>query len=654
MGTIGRLWLGGAIAGCAGGVLAVWLGASDRHRASLPPQSAISVPPFLTVSESSTVPDPSTASESSIVRAPQRDRNWPQVSPLPSDRQVWECEVVVVGGSLGGVAAAAHAMQAGAQTCTIELTPWLGGQLSSQGVSAIDESLVMRRQQNFSGSWNRFKQILSNQVVELPAAVTGLSTARVSDINGCWVGDLCFPPEAGHQAAQELLELAQPQAPHSRWLTSVAFKGAEFDAGGDRITAIYAVARTPREATYIPAGRLSQELHRWYDWNSDDEFEKTPIELRAPHNRSMVVIDATDTGEVVGWANIPHRQGSESQATTGEPHAVADNTDCTQAFTFPFVLAIAPDGGSSLARLASLQTGYAKAEHRRDFSLQGFNLLAGRSLFNYRRIVSISGSDPMTGTPALGDMTAVNWNRGNDWNLMNPPLILTPAQISTSGQHRDWLGGLNTDALRQAENHALLFAEWLMQNYTSSELPLAMLSGSESPLQTESGLSMYPYIREGRRILGRAAYGDDAFLLREQDIRLDMTGGREFTDRGVATTNYAIDIHGCRYRNWEPSGEAGSAPVNEFAVTNIQIPLEALLPQAVDNLLIGGKGIAVTHIVNAATRTHYGEWSIGGAAGAIAAHHLQTDPNTPLASLTAAERMADLRNFLVEQKLSVD
>ena len=383
-------------------------------------------------------------------------------------------------------------------------------------------------------------------------------------------------------------------------------------------------------------------------------FEKTAIELRAPQGRDLVIIDATDTGEVVGWANIPHRLGSESQATTGEPHAVADNSDCTQAFTFPFVLAIAPDRNNTLERLATLDTTYSKDEHRRDFSLSGFNLFSGRSVFNYRRIASITGSDPMTGTPGVGDMTAMNWNRGNDWNLMNPPLILTAEQVRASGQDRNWLGGLNTEALQQAESHALLFAEWLMQNYSSPETPLTMLSGEDSPLQTISGLSLYPYIREGRRILGRSAYGDDDFQMREQDIRLDMAGGREFADRSVATTNYAVDIHGCRYRNWEPSGEAGSAPANEFSVRNIQIPLEALLPQSVDNLLIGGKGIAVTHIVNAATRTHYGEWSIGGAAGAIAAYRMQTDGSAPLASLTSPEDTARLRNLLIEQELRVE
>ena len=547
-------------------------------------------------------------------------------------------------------------MQAGAQTCVIELTPWLGGQMSSQGVSAIDESLVMRQRQNFSASWNQLKQLLHNQTVDLPEAVTGVPSAEVADINSCWVGELCFPPQAGHLAAQHLLESNRQQAPDSRWRTSTAFKGAEFNAEGDRITAIYAVARTPIAENYLPEGRLSQELHRWYGWESDDVFEKTAIELRPPADRPFIIIDATDTGELVGWANLPHRLGAESQATTGEPHAVADNPDCTQAFTFPFVLAIAPDNQQSLAELAQLPTGYSKAEHRRDFSLSGFNLFSGRSLFHYRRIVSISGSDPLVGTPGLGDMTAINWNRGNDWNLMNPPLLLSSEQLKVSGQDRNWLGGLNIDALRQGENHALLFAEWLMTHHSSPNRPLTLLKGRNGPLQTASGLSMYPYIREGRRILGRPAYDDTSFMLREQDIRYDLSGGRDFAQKAVAVTNYAIDIHGCRYRNWEPSGEAGSAPVNEYVVKPIYVPLEAMIPQQVDNLLMGGKSIAVTHIVNAATRTHYGEWSIGGAAGVIAAYQIaQPKPlNTkPLTNLATPNQLAEVRHFLESQQLRV-
>ncbi len=348
----------------------------------------------------------------------------PQLSPLPTPKETWQCEVVVIGGSLGGVAAASHAMQSGAVTCLIELTPWLGGQISSQGVSALDESQEMRSEASFSQSWTNFKQLLAQQPVTLPAWTGVPPGTLASDINSCWVGMLCFPPAAGATASEQLLKAAVAKAPGSRWQTSTAFKGADFDPSGREITAIYAVRRTPRDPNYIPHGKLSSELPTWYAWDSDAEFEKTPLKLQAPPGKRLMVIDASDTNELIGWARVPYRLGSDSLATTGERNASRwDNADCTQAFTYPFAMAIRDDGGTSLKTLEQLESVYPKEEHRSDFDLQGFPVFKGRSVFNYRRIVSTQPDNPYTSTPQPGDITAMNWNRGNDWKFMDPPLI---------------------------------------------------------------------------------------------------------------------------------------------------------------------------------------------------------------------------------------
>src|SRR5262249_35924877 len=49
------------------------------------------------------------------------------------------CDVLVVGGGLGGVAAALRAARLGRRVCLVEETAWLGGQISTQGVSHLDE-----------------------------------------------------------------------------------------------------------------------------------------------------------------------------------------------------------------------------------------------------------------------------------------------------------------------------------------------------------------------------------------------------------------------------------------------------------------------------------------------------------------------------------
>lgn len=581
----------------------------------------------------------------------------PQLDPLPQAAEVWDCEVVVVGGSLGGVAAASHAMRSGVQTCLIELTPWLGGQVSAQGVSAIDESRAMRSQQNFSGSWQSFKRLIRNQPIALPGWTNMTDRQRVYETNSCWVGDLCFLPEAGAQASEQWLESASATAPGSRWAVSTAFKGAAFDPAGTMVTAVYAVKRVPKDPQYLPAGRLSQELSHWYAWSGDETFEKIPIRLQAPAGKRMIVIDATDTGEFIAWAQIPYRLGSDARSVLDEVSApTKSNPSCTQAFTFPFVMTIADDRGQSHQSLQGLETGIPKAEHRRGYDMEGFPMFHNRGMFNYRRIVSRAIGPSAISQSTPGEMTLINWNRGNDWNIMDDPLVMDATAIEQSGQYQNWIGGLSLQALRNGENNALLFADWLMETKATPNLPLTFLYGPGSPLGTQSGLSMVPYIREGRRLIGRPAYGQDAFMLREADLRVDMAGGRNFFDSAIALSHYDIDIHGCRYRNWQPSYEATRASVNERLVRPLQVPLEALIPVGVDNLLIGGKSIAASHIVNAMTRVHQSEWGIGAAAGATAGWLLQPEQAADMtpAQILVTGQTANLQTYLMEQNLRFD
>ncbi|HIK43979.1 MAG TPA: FAD-dependent oxidoreductase [Leptolyngbyaceae cyanobacterium M65_K2018_010] len=612
-------------------------------------------PPSAATPEGATGPDLTPALRLSRLPQPVAFNGRPQINPLPRFEEIWECQVAVIGGSLGGVAAAAHAMATGAQTCLIEVAPWLGGQVSSQGVSALDESLRMRQANNFSPSWQRFRRLIKQQAAELPDWSPRGKTRPVTEINSCWVGALCFPPLVGARAAEQFLQETQAAAAQSRWATMTAFKGAEFDGTGRRITAVYGVRRIPKDPNYVPKGRLSEELAEWYSWSPTPDFDRVSVKLQPPAGQSMVVIDATDTGELVAWAKVPYRLGSESRATTGEPNAAAfDNPDCTQAFTYPFGLAIHDDNGDSLAALQRIQPTYALHEHRSVYDLEGFPFFAGKSFFHYRRIVSQTRNNPYLGAPARGDIAMINWNQGNDWNWMDPPLVLQDRDLAASGQYQNWMGGLSQSALKFAEEHALMFARWLLETQATPDYPLAYLYGPDSPMGTRSGLSMVPYFREGRRILGRAAYGQEEFMIRENDMRYDFPDQRSFSPTAVGVSHYAIDIHGCRYRNWLPSGDAVSAPAQEPLVKPIQLPFESLIPQGVDNLLIGGKAIAATHIANASTRVHYGEWQVGSAAGVTAGWLIS--PDTPMidpSEVIPNGYMAALQAFMVQQGLKI-
>jgi hypothetical protein len=120
---------------------------------------------------------------------------------------------------------------------------------------------------------------------------------------------------------------------------------------------------------------------------------------------------------------------------------------------------------------------------------------------------------------------------------------------------------------------------------------------------TADGLAPQPYIRESRRIKA-------VTTIREQDIIATYQKGDRaalfFDSCGIGDND--VEIHADAY---SPSV---SEPAKPF-----QIPLGALIPIRVTNLLPACKNIGVTPLTNGAYRLHPIEWNIGEAAGALAA-----------------------------------
>lgn len=126
---------------------------------------------------------------------------------------------------------------------------------------------------------------------------------------------------------------------------------------------------------------------------------------------------------------------------------------------------------------------------------------------------------------------------------------------------------------------------------------------------TEDGLAKAVYIRESRRIQAE-------FTILEQHVGAQMRGSSEaaaFED-SVGVGSYRIDLH--------PT--AGATNYIDISSLPFQIPLGALIPKRVENLLAACKNIGTTHITNGCYRLHPVEWNIGEAAGAIAAEAIRT------------------------------
>ena len=111
-----------------------------------------------------------------------------------------ECEVLIVGGGTGGVAAALAAARRGRRTCLLEETDWLGGQLTSQGVSALDEHDQI---ESFGGtaSYNGLRRAIRAHYETL-----GLDPRQAGGNPGsCWVTHLAFEPSVAVAAIEGLL-----------------------------------------------------------------------------------------------------------------------------------------------------------------------------------------------------------------------------------------------------------------------------------------------------------------------------------------------------------------------------------------------------------------------------------------------------------------
>ena len=122
-------------------------------------------------------------------------------------------------------------------------------------------------------------------------------------------------------------------------------------------------------------------------------------------------------------------------------------------------------------------------------------------------------------------------------------------------------------------------------------------------LGTDDGFAMEPYVREVRRI--RAVTTG-----REQHVGMEARPGADGAERfvdSVGVGSYRIDLH--------PS--TSGRGYLDIATYPFEIPLGALVPQRMQNLLAAGKSIGTTHVTNGCYRLHPVEWGAGEAAGPL-------------------------------------
>jgi hypothetical protein len=589
--------------------------------------------------------------------------------------KIVNCELLVVGGGLSGVATAYEGLLAGRTVCLTEITDWLGGQISSQGTSALDERPTQRDKQFYSRGYSELRNRIERKYGKL-------------NPGDCWVSDSCFLPRDAHNIMTQMLKDAEKKGKGKlQWFPNTVIKDLQISKDGKIINNAIAIQHQPaKNQPPLNTNPLSQTIEDAYSYKNSSRLSKTIIQFLPKQSQNnpgkWYIIDASETGEIIALADVPYRLGIDARSYL-EPSSSSTTNDpyCTQGFTYTFAMEATKAAQQQTMPPFYLQySPYFSYELKR---LANFDLV-----FTYRRIWSPQKGQPTTfngvkfTAPTPGDISMQNWTWGNDYRpgTAADNLIYTRQQLENSGQLKPggWQGGLRTETLRKAEEKAFSFFYWLYAGTTDSQLGngvkqpqtnIRFLTGLDSPMGTVHGLSKYPYMREGRRIIGRPSWGQpDGFGIWEVDISrrnyndeyyrktlpVNMYRSLKATVSGLEATSvirggispekamrrtrstiypdavgighYAIDFHPCMAKspveapgNTERAGERrGAGQAYPF-----QIPLRAMIPQKIDNLLVGGKSIATSHIAAAAYRVHSFEWSSGAAAGTVASFALK-------------------------------
>lgn len=487
-----------------------------------------------------------------------------------------DCDLLIAGAGMGGVAAAIAASSRGHSVCLTEETDWVGGQMTAGGVSALDENRFIEISggtRTYYEFRNRLRQYYREHYHLSPEA------AKLDNFNpgSCYVSPLCVEPRAGVAILTEMLNRRGIRL----FPRTAVF---QLDRSGDRITSVL--------AWQFDAKKVIRFTPKW-------------------------VLDSTELGDLLPLARVPYVAGSEPKAETNEPHAaVQANPACVQSFTYPFALERRDGEDHTIAQPAN----YEAIRNRQGFTFRvnypvenGWkglvqyrmygedppvpNNMSPGPFFTWRRLLAAKN---FTGADAPADLALINWPR-QDY-AAESILDRTPEDTAR--------------ILQRAKQTSIAFLYWLQHDERHPELSLR-----PDVMGTSDGLSKYPYIRESRRLRARGA-------VVEQDIGDEFQAGpraKWFSD-SIGTAFYMIDIHPCG------ANERGRMMMPRPC----QIPMSALVPRELTNFLAAGKSLGVTHLTNGAFRLHPVEWNIGEAAGTMASLAIEEKSDEIQAALANA------------------
>ena len=218
------------------------------------------------------------------------------VSTTISHAQVLHTQVLVVGGTTGGIAAGLQSAKNGANTIIVEQTGWLGGMLTAAGVSCTDGNEDFK-----SGIWQEFRTALKKHY-------------NRKYLNTGWVSNTCFEPHVGDSIFKSWASAQKNLSVYYHWYFDKAL------VKNSRVIG----------ARFVNLQRGAMTIY------------------------ADVVVDATDLGDVFASAGCKYDLGTEDSSQSGEPSAPG-KTNIIQDLTWAATL---QDFGKGADKTIQRPVGY--------------------------------------------------------------------------------------------------------------------------------------------------------------------------------------------------------------------------------------------------------------------------------------------------------
>ncbi|GHT60288.1 hypothetical protein AGMMS50239_09000 [Bacteroidia bacterium] len=252
------------------------------------------------------------------------------ILPLQSCKkkeEVRQVDVLVIGGTTGGISAGLQSARLGVTTLIVEETSWLGGMITAAGVSATDGNHHLH-----SGIWNEFRQHLRDFYGGAEALATG------------WVSHTQFEPHIGDRIFKNM---------------AAAEKNLQVVYG-------YYLVSVQKQENQVVGAIFENE-----------QKEKLIV-------RAEIVIDATDLGDGLKMAGTAYRLGMDAKAETGEAIALDQANNIVQDLTW---VAVLKDYGKGTDQTIPRPEGYDPRDFEGccDLTVDG-NAINCEQMLNYGKL----------------------------------------------------------------------------------------------------------------------------------------------------------------------------------------------------------------------------------------------------------------------------